>query len=102
MMMDAWYKTTWRSEKNSANIEEKQRFAGLYLFKKTIVNAVLHFIPDGVPIDMVLIEQALHDFKKMLKDDYNSCSIAAYYKLLPKKLSKRFGSLEEKQQGKGK
>jgi hypothetical protein len=95
MVMDAWYNTAWRSEKNSANVEEKQGFPGLYLFKKTIVNSVLQFIPDSVPID-------IHDFKKMLEDDYNSCSIAAYYKLLPKKVSKRFGSLEEKEQGKGK
>ena len=62
----------------------------------------MQFIPDGVPIDMVVVEQALHDFKKMLRDDYNSCSIAAYYKLLPKKASKRYGSSEEKELGKGK
>lgn len=102
MTMDGWYRTMWRSDKNSANVKVKQGFPGLYLFKKTIVNSVLGFIPDGVPLDMVMVEQALHDFKKMLKDDYNSCSIASYYKLLPKKVSKRFGSSDEKEHGKGK
>ncbi|GJJ77537.1 hypothetical protein EMPS_09896 [Entomortierella parvispora] len=100
--MDSWYSNLWRSEKNSANPDGKNGFAGLYLFKKTIVQSVLRYIPDNTPIDMAMIAQALQDFQDMLKEDCNSCSIAAYYKLLPKKVSKRFGSSEEKEQGKGK
>ncbi|KAF9922903.1 hypothetical protein FBU30_006978 [Linnemannia zychae] len=102
MEMNKWYGTVWRSERNAANPSEKHGLAGLYMFKKTIVHSILCYIPDDAQIGMDTVEKAMEDFKKLLKDEYNSCSIASYYKLLPKRASRRYGSLEEKEKGKGK
>ncbi|KAF9161696.1 hypothetical protein DFQ26_004216 [Actinomortierella ambigua] len=68
MEMDAWYGAAWRSDRRAVDAGEKQGFAGLYLFNKTIVLSALRFIPDSVPVDMVMVVK-LADFESMLREE---------------------------------
>ncbi|KAG0248142.1 hypothetical protein DFQ27_001130 [Actinomortierella ambigua] len=68
MEMDAWYGAAWRSDRRAADAGEKQGLAGLYLFNKTIVLSALRFIPDSVPVDMVMMVK-LADFESMLREE---------------------------------